>query len=127
MFVRGSFALLFLLPFVLWALTFIVLNRFFWVMMLISTTVLGAVSLIFVGERIFWYVDVGVFVGWFCFGCFVVCFFGLEIWRQVFWVGGYVDLVYGLVYTFPNVRLLVVGLVWIGVMEEIYWGVYKAC
>ena len=60
-------------------------------------------------------------------GVLLYVFFGLEIWRQVFWVGGYVDLVYGLVYTFPNVRFLVVGLVWIGVMEEIYWGVYKAC
>ena len=110
-FVPGGvlFFLFFVLPFVLRSLTFIVLSEFFWVVMLVSTFVLGCVG---VGSLLVGFVSGVLLCVVFWVGDLVSGFLGL---------GRCVDLVYGLVYTFPGVGFLVVGLVWIGVMEEIYW------
>lgn len=118
----GKLILFILLPFALWPLTFIVLSQFFWIMMPISTTLLGLSSLMLYSDNISWYKTKRFFV---------LGAFSSIILYGIFWIGdkiaiylglgAYIDAVYNLVFTSPSQLSLAIGLIWIGFMEEVYW------
>jgi hypothetical protein len=109
------------LPYFLWPLTFIVLEGYFWVMMPLSTTLLGVLTISLYKK----YVKYGDMVGGFMYGAVAsiflyLIFLGGDYLSSLIGLSGYIDEVYILLEGSPDI-FIVIGLVWIGVMEELYW------
>jgi|Deesub1362A_J573_1020465.scaffolds.fasta_scaffold00001_561 hypothetical protein len=110
------------LPFILWILTFVVLREYFLILMMVSTSILGFLTLLFYREKVFWgdakkNIIIGASMAISLYFVFVVG----DVATAVIGLHAYVEDVYSMINTVSNTAGLVFGLVWIGVMEEIYW------
>ena len=111
-----------ILPFILWIITFVVLREFFLILMTISTSILGILTLLFYREKIFWGSSMGdairgVMIAILLYFVFVMG----DLFTEVIGLHNYVEDVYSMIHTVSNTAALVIGLIWIGVMEEVYW------
>lgn len=114
----------FLLPLLLWPLTFIVFKNYFLFAMCVSTFVLALFSIIKYKERIRWWgkdkvhsVVIGIAAALLLYAVF---FFGSYA-AMLFGLGGSVQNVYSTIYG-QSQRVVIASLLMpIGIFEEIYW------
>ncbi len=110
------------LPFILWIINFIILKEYFLLLMMFSTTFLGILTIILYRDYIM--LETGwrnIFIGFIIAIILYFIFLAGDFLTGVLGIHMYVEQVYHLIFTVANKIMLVVGLIWIGVMEEIYW------
>jgi len=112
----------FLLPYFLWLLTFILLKNIFLIAMFASTGILGILTLILYRDSlIFGDYKKGILYGVAAALALYIIFLGGDLITNSLNLSIYVDEVYSMVTGVSNNIALSIGLIWIGVMEEIYW------
>ncbi|MCL5008612.1 MAG: CPBP family intramembrane metalloprotease [Candidatus Marsarchaeota archaeon] len=114
----------FLLPLILWPLTFIVFSNYFVYAMSVSTVILAAISILRYRDRIFFaskkHADIllyGAMGAVALYALFVAGYYLALFTGNV----AYVKDVYTLIYSQAQTILLVVLLAIIGICEELYW------
>lgn len=111
-----------LLPYILWPITFVILNKFFWVLMPISTGILGVSTLLLYRDML-WMGELGkgILSGLIGATILYIIFFLGDIASKYLGLSVYIDSVYGMIRGSPTTILLSISMVWIGLMEELYW------
>jgi len=111
-----------IIPFILWPISFLILKQYFIISMLISTTILGISTLLLCKEFIilkpnhkaFSYGFLGAFI-------LYLIFVAGDVSSEYLGLGIYIDNVYVLIRNLGDKAILSLALVWIGLMEELYW------
>ncbi len=116
--------LYFLLPLVLWPLTFIVFSKYFVYAMSVSTLILAAFSILRYKDKIFFRAkSLTKVVSFGAVGAVVLYILFLAGYYLALYTGNvsYVNEVYSLIYSQAQTILLIVLLAVIGMCEELYW------
>lgn len=110
------------LPFILWPLVFVVFKEFFWVLMPLATTILGIITLAFFKDNIILGgIQRSINYGISSAIALYLIFIAGDYTTRAIGIAKYVDIIYELINTSLTPSILIIGLTWIGVMEEIYW------
>ncbi|ADY01051.1 Abortive infection protein [Vulcanisaeta moutnovskia 768-28] len=112
------------LPLVLWPLSFDVFSRYFVYGMVLSTLLLGSLSLAWFRDRLRWFrmnIVIAVVLGLIMSGVLYIIFIGGYAILRYMGLANYVVLVYGMIRSMTNAYALAMALVIIGFMEEVYW------
>lgn len=116
--------LYFLLPMLLWPITFIVLRSVFVYSMLVSVLILASLTLYRNRKLIKWrtkgYLATALIGIGFAVALYLIFYFGNYLATDL-GLGGSVNAVYAMLYALKDRALLVILLAFIGVFEEIYW------
>ena len=117
-----SLLLYILLPYILWLLTFVIFKEFFWILMPLSTGILGILTITLYRNVLrLGSLTKGVSTGIIGAIILYIIFLLGDLASKYFGFSNYVDSVYTLVGSAPNILILGIGMIWIGCMEELYW------
>ncbi len=111
-----------IIPFILWPISFLILKQYFIISMLISTTILGISTFLLCKEFIILKMNHKAFSYGFL-GAFILylIFVAGDVASEYLGLGIYIDNVYVLIRNLGDKAILSLALVWIGLMEELYW------
>jgi hypothetical protein len=111
-----------ILPFLLWLITFVLFKEIFYILMTLSTGVLGILTIILFREYIKRRLDLKVLLaGTATALALYLVFLGGDFISTKLGLSSYIDYVYNLLNTAPDKMTFSLILIWIGVFEEIYW------